>query len=165
MMDGSQRAGRMFAWLAWMVAGPLFGQNADTLKQVKTVYVEPFGNKPGCEEMRASVVSRLRRSRGIEVVSDAGHADAVLSGSGEMWIKGYYSLNPRVRSVSSDAHAIYGGYLSVELKGRHNEVLWSYLVTPHRGGAGELARNLADQMVKQMGVAISGTAKPAGAVP
>jgi hypothetical protein len=164
MMYGSQRAGRMLVWLAWMAAAALLGQNADSLKQVKTVYVAPFGDKPGSGELRASVVARLRKSRAIEVVPDAGHADAVLSGTGEMWIKGYYSLNPRIRNVSSDAHAIYGGYLSVELKGKHNEILWSYLVTPHKGGAGEVSRDLADQLVKQIGTAISATGKPAGAV-
>jgi hypothetical protein len=77
-------------------------------------------------------------------------ADAVIGGTGETWIRGYYSLNPRVRSVGSDAHPIYGGYLSVELKGRGGETLWSYLVTPRRFGPEDIGRNLCGQIVRKL---------------
>jgi len=82
-------------------------------------------------------------------------ADAALTGSGAVWIKGYYSLNPRARSVGENAHPVYGGYLSVELKGRQNEVLWSYLVTPRRYGPDAISRNLAGQIAKKLAEAVA----------
>ena len=148
------------ACLIWIVASQSFGQEPDKLEHVRSFYVDSFGDKAGCAELRASVVAGLRRLHGIRVVADRTRADAIVSGTGEIWIRGYYSLNPRVRNVTSDARAIYDGYLSVELKGSHDEILWSYLVTLRRPRNGGVARNLADQMVKRIGSVIGGKSKP-----
>lgn len=125
-------------------------QTADTLRAVNRVYVEPFAGKSGAPELRADLIVELRKSHRLMVVKSPQEADAVLSGTGESWIRGYYSLNPRIRSVTGDAHPIYGGYLSVELKGRQSETLWSYLVTPRRLGPEDIGRNLAGQMVRRL---------------
>jgi hypothetical protein len=84
------------------------------------------------------------------LADSAAESDAALTASGEVYVKGYYSLNPRARSIGEDAHPVYGGYLSVELRGRQNEVLWSYLVTPHRYGPEPVGRNLAVQIAKRL---------------
>jgi len=126
------------------------GQTAETLRDVKRVYVEPFADKSGAPELRADLIVELRKSHRLIVVKSPQEADAVISGTGESWIRGYYSLNPRIRSVTGDAHPIYGGYLSVELKGRQSETLWSYLVTPRRLGPEDIGRNLAGQMVRRL---------------
>jgi hypothetical protein len=128
-------------------------QTAQTLGAVQRIYVEPFAAKPGAEALRAELIAELiaisGKSHRIAVVKSPSEADAVLGGTGESWIRGYYSLNPRVRSTA-DAHPIYGGYLSVELKGRQSETLWSYLVTPRRSGPEDIDRNLASQMVRRL---------------
>jgi hypothetical protein len=125
-------------------------QTAAALGAVKSVYVEPFANKPGAEGLRADLIAELRKSHRVSVAASPQAADAVIGGTGETWVRGYYSLNPRVRSVGSDAHPIYGGYLSVELKGRGGETLWSYLVTPRRFGPEDIGRNLCGQIVRKL---------------
>jgi hypothetical protein len=137
--------------MAWCVCAGLGAgaQTATTLDAVKSVYVEPFPNKPGAEALRNDLIAELRKSRRLSVAASPGEADAVIDGTGESWIRGYYSLNPRVRSVA-DAHPIYGGYLSVELKGKGGETLWSYLVTPRRFGPEDIGRNLCGQVVRRL---------------
>lgn len=130
------------------------GQTAVDPRQVKSVYVDSFGDKPGARELRAGLVAALEKSRKLKVAATPAEADAVLTGAGETWIRGYYTLNPRDRYSLSDAHAVYGGYLSVELKGNKDETLWSYLVTPGRAGAEQIDRNLADQMAKKILAAV-----------
>ena len=142
-------------WLAAaFLAGsiwPAAAQTAVALAGVKRIYVAPFPDKPGAAELRAGLVDELRKSHRITLAASAQDADAVISGKGETWIRGYYSLNPRARSISSeDAHPIYGGYLSVELKGQRDETLWSYLVTPKRFGPEDIGRNLGGQMARKL---------------
>jgi len=128
-------------------------QTAETLGAVHRIYVEPFAAKPGAEVLRGELIAELIAASGkshrIAVVKSPSEADALLSGTGESWVRGYYSLNPRVRSVTG-AVPIYGGYLSVELKGRQGETLWSYLVTPRRSGPEDISRNLASQMIRRL---------------
>ena len=125
------------------------GQSAARLATVKRIYVEPFPAKPGADKLREDLIAELHKYHTVSVAALPGHADAVLSGTGETWIRGYYSLNPRVREVSG-AQAIYGGYLSVELKGPQNETLWSYLATPSRRGPEEIGRNLCGQIARKL---------------
>jgi hypothetical protein len=72
-------------------------QTAGTLRGVKRVYVEPFADKPGAPELRADLIAELRKSHRLIVVKSPQEAHAVRSGTGEGWIRGYYSLNPRWR--------------------------------------------------------------------
>ena len=116
---------------------------------VKGIYVEPLGNKPGADALRAALIAELKKSHRVTVVSSPAAAGAVIGGTGETWIRGYYSLNPRARGVEG-AQPIYGGYLSVELKRRENETLWSYLVTPRRFGPEDIGRNLCGQIVHKL---------------
>ena len=125
------------------------GQTAVSMAAVKSVYVGPFAEKPGAAALRADLISELRKSHRLSVAASPEAADAVITGAGETWIRGYYSLNPRVRNTS-DAYPIYGGYLSIELKGRGGETLWSYLVTPKRFGSEDIGRNLCGQIVRKL---------------
>jgi hypothetical protein len=59
------------------------------------VYVEPFTTKTGPEKLREHVVAELRKSAAISVVESESSADLILGGGGEIWVKGYRSLNPR----------------------------------------------------------------------
>lgn len=114
------------------------------------IFVEPFADKTGSAALRSEFIHLLRKERGVEVVDSAAAADFVLSGSGETYIKGYMGTNPRVRYLNSDAKPIYGGFLSVELKNRAHDPVWSYLVTPRRFGSDDINRNLAGQMVRKL---------------
>src|SRR5580692_12563734 len=122
--------------LACAIAGYTFAwQASGQLAAVKKLYVEPFPAKAGSEALRDDVIAQLRKLSSISVVSDPGTADAVLSGEGEIWIKGYQSLNPRSGRSPSNGTAVYGGYLSVELRDPRGETIWSTLATPANGAA------------------------------
>jgi hypothetical protein len=125
------------------------------------IFVEPFGDKPGAARLRDEIVKLLGKERAVMLISDASSADLILAGSGETYIKGYLAANPRVRYLNSDAKPVYGGYLSVELKGRDRETIWSYLVTPRRFGPEDVNRNLAGQMARKLIEAIHERSKGA----
>jgi hypothetical protein len=123
--------------------------------------VEPFGDKPGVAQLRDQIVKLLGKERALVLTADPSSADLTLGGSGETYIKGYLAENPRVRYLNSDAKPVYGGYLSVELKGRDKETIWSYLVTPRRFGPEDINRNLAGQMARKLIEAIHERSKAA----
>lgn len=123
-------------------------QSAVNISQVKKVYVDALGEKKGANELREALVERLRKTDEVQVVSTAGEADAVITGSGEIWIKGYY--NTSARPSKNNEVPIYGGMLSVELKGKNDETLWSYLVTPSKMRWKSVAQDLAAQTVKKL---------------
>jgi hypothetical protein len=127
---------------------PLAKQSAVSVSQVKKVYVDSLGDKKGASELREALIARLRKSREIQVVASAGEADAVITGSGEVWVKGHYNTSPR--PSKNNEVAIYGGMLSVELKGKNDETLWSYLVTPSKMRWTSVAQDLAAQTVKKL---------------
>jgi phosphate transport system substrate-binding protein len=115
----------------------------------KSVFVDSFGDKLGASDLREQVTSELRKSHKFSVATAPGEADLVLTGTGEVWVKSHYSLNPRERSVN-DAQAVYTGYLSVELKDKKGETVWSYLATPHSSGSRDVSRILARLVVGKM---------------
>jgi phosphate transport system substrate-binding protein len=122
-------------------------QTAVKLAQVKKVHVGSLGDKKGAAELRDEMIKRLKGNQTVQVVATAADADAVLTGSGETWVKGYYSTSPRPTRYAQSA--IYGGTLSVEVKGKDNETLWSYVVTPSKFSWSSVTQDLADQMVKK----------------
>ena len=131
-------------------------QSAATLPQIKKIYVGSLGEKKGSSELRDALLKRLRSVRGLQVVSTQGEADAVITGSGELWIKGYYTTSPRPSPYGQNP--IYGGVLSVEVKGKDAETLWSYLVTPRNFHWGTVSQDLADRLVKKFQEALQASA-------
>src|SRR5580700_7047301 len=69
-------------------------QTAETLSQVKKVYIESFGQENGAAELRERVLKQLRASRKLEVVTALKEADAVIKGNGSVWVTGYVSNDP-----------------------------------------------------------------------
>ena len=132
---------------------------------VKNVFVDSFGDKPGASELRQQLTSELKKSEKFHVVESPAQADLTLTGTGEVWVKSHYSLNPRNRSVS-DSQAVYTGYLSVELKDKKGETVWSYLAAPHSSGSQDVSRILARLVVRKMTGEIADPASvpPVGAV-
>jgi hypothetical protein len=123
-------------------------QSALTVSQVKKVYVDSLGDKQGANQLRDALIARLHQSKEIQVVAASGEADAVITGNGEIWIKGYYTTDPKPSKYNQVP--IYGGMLSVELKGKNDETLWSYLVTPSKVRWASITKDLSDQLVKKL---------------
>jgi phosphate ABC transporter phosphate-binding protein len=131
-----------------LVAVSLHAQTAKDLSQVRKVFVYPVSGGNGAAQLHQSLVKQLRKSREFEVVATVSEAEAVIKASGQIWVKGYIATNPR--SPTANRQAIYGGYLSVEVVGADNAVLWSYLVTPSKFSWGSFSDNLADNLVREM---------------
>lgn len=125
------------------------------------IFIEPFADKPGAAQLRDELVALIGKERGVAVVDDAQSADFILSGRGETYIRGYLGTNPRVRYLNSDAKPVYGGFLSVEVKNRQHDPVWSYLATPRRFGSDDINRNLAGQIAHRLAVAVEQQRKAA----
>jgi phosphate ABC transporter phosphate-binding protein len=120
--------------------------------EAKRVFVEPFTTKVESEKLRQSLVSELRKDHAISLVASEANADLILGGGGEIWVKGYQSLNPRAGRSSSNGTPIYGGYLSVELRGKNGETIWSYLATPSETEdvVKDMSRRIAKRIAEAM---------------
>jgi phosphate transport system substrate-binding protein len=119
-----------------------------TQAPLKKIVVTAFQGKLGSAQLRDKVIARLRDSGGVKVVDDASDADLVVRGAGEMWLKGYVTINPH--PTAGVRQPVYGGYLSLELETKGGEVLWSYLVTPGRMHWNGLADDMSSHIVRLM---------------
>jgi hypothetical protein len=143
--------------LLWFLAliPVVHGQEGSSLRSVKRIFIQQLGDKPDLREVRKDLATELRRSGVFGVADSADQADATLTGRGDTWLKGYYSLNPRAGTSPANGQPIYGGYVSVELKDRAGMTLWSYLATPHAGSK-KIARDLSKDVVKHLVSSYSG---------
>jgi phosphate transport system substrate-binding protein len=147
--------GALFRWAAIPIALSLLvgftipaeAQTADTLSQVKKIYLDTTGAKPDPAEMRKHLVDRLRNDHSVEIVADPSGADAILKASSEIWVKAYASVNPR---APGNKYPIYSGFLSAELLGKDGTPLWSYLVTPSKYTSSGIHQDLTDQLIKKL---------------
>lgn len=127
-------------------------QTAETLAQVKKVSVESFGQDDAGGKLRERMIKQLRKKGKLEVAATPKEADAVIKGSVSIWVTGYFSTNARVPSNMRQPYL--HGFLSVEIVGRDNEPLWSYLVTPSKFRGGSITDDLADQLVAKLSQAL-----------
>jgi phosphate transport system substrate-binding protein len=157
---------KLVAFCLALASCACLAQTATTLSQVKKIYVEPLGAEKLGTEFRDHMIARLRKDATIEIVGSSEQADAVLSGTGRIWITGYVSENPR--SPATNRHPVYEGYLAAELIGQNHEPLWSYLVTPSRfawrGIIDDLTGNLASRLLDARREKNESGPKPAAAV-
>ena len=114
----------------------------------RKVVVDSFQGRVGSTQLRNRVIARLHDSREVRLVDHAADADFVVHGTGEIWLKGYVSVNPH--PVATVHQPIYGGYLSLEVESRSGEVIWSYLVTPGRMHLRGMDDEMADHIVRLM---------------
>jgi hypothetical protein len=141
----------MFSTVSWYAL--VFAQAPAVPPKVRSIFVGEIKAASEADAIRHDLMEELRKHGKPGLAGKPDSADATLTGNGEFWVKGYYNLNPRERSLGEDAHRVYGGYLSVELRDRKGEVLWSYLVTPRRG-YDSVSRDIAGQVVKKLREAI-----------
>jgi hypothetical protein len=154
----------MVKWIScWAIAGCLFATQrtanqpsisapSDTL-QFKKLYVEALKVKKGSDKFRSDMIAQLRKMSGVSIVPDKADADAILSGNGEVWVKGYESLNPRSGRSAFYGTPIYTGFLSVEIKDAHGLTLWSYLVTPGAESQ-DISKDLSKRVAKHLAAAL-----------
>src|SRR5271166_3852232 len=136
-------------WIVLTLAAiSLHAQTAKDLSQVKKVFVSSLSGGNGAAELQQSLTKQLRKSGKFEVVATPSQADAVIKGSGQIWVKGHIATSPR--APAANRQAVYGGFLSVEVVGADNAVLWSYLVTPSKFFWGSISEDLSDNLVREM---------------
>jgi phosphate ABC transporter phosphate-binding protein len=142
----------LFCFLPFLTdAGPGHAQSADRLAQVSKIFVDSLGTDHGAAEIREQMIRRLRKSQDVQVVSSAIEADALIRGTGRIWVTGHISLNPHTHSPSQPT---FGGFLSAEVVGRNGQTLWSYLVSPSdfvwNGITDDLARQLVNKLLAEL---------------
>jgi phosphate transport system substrate-binding protein len=145
------------AFCCAIAVSPLSGQTGRA-GEARRLYVEPFTTpsttNAGPERFREDLISELRKLGSISLVSSEAGADLILGGGGEIWVKGYRSLNPRSGRLPSDGTPVYAGYLSVELRDAQGETLWSDLVTPGTF-SGDIARHLSKGIAQHVAEALA----------
>jgi phosphate ABC transporter phosphate-binding protein len=150
-------------WMLALACCTLAGQ--DTGSAVRRLYVEPFATKADAEKLRDDLVIELRKSNAVTLAPDAAHADLILGGGGEIWIRGYRSFSPRSEmKLSTNGTPIYGGYLSVELKDNRGVTVWSYLATPG-ADVSDISKDLAKRIAKHLMEALRRPEAPAPSAP
>lgn len=122
-------------------------QRVESLSQVKTVYVEAFSGGVESARLHDSFVRHLARSR-FKLVQSPKDADAIVSGNGQIWIRGFIAINPR--TPTTDRQADYAGYLSVEVADANGKPLWSWLATPSKLAWSNIVDNLAGSAAKKL---------------
>jgi hypothetical protein len=126
----------------------LAGQTAPA-NQIRRLYVEPFATQAGSQKFREDVVSELRKLSSVSPAADKSSADAILGGGGDVRIKGYRSHNPQLGKVQPNGTPIYTGFLSIELRDKTGQTLWSYLATPPEASE-DVSKDLSTLIVKKL---------------
>ncbi len=138
-----------------LIAGiSVHAQSAAELKQVKSLYVDSLGSDKAGAATRDTIERRLRKSHELRIVADPHEADAILKGTTRIWAIGRDSLSPHSHRP---VQALYEGFVSVEVVGKKNETLWSYLVTPSKFPWGGITDDLGRQVISRLLAAIKET--------
>ncbi|WP_263351235.1 phosphate ABC transporter substrate-binding protein PstS [Acidicapsa acidisoli] len=142
-----------FALCCSMFGSALVAQMAPVDHSTRRIYVEPFVTKEGSEKFREDVIAELRKLNSVSLAGDESSADVILGGGGEVWIKGYRSHNPQLGKVAPNGTPIYTGFLSIELRDRNGQTLWSYLATPP-AASGDILKDLSTLIAKKLADAL-----------
>jgi phosphate ABC transporter phosphate-binding protein len=142
----------------------LVSQTPPTDHSTRRIYVEPFVTQKGSERLREDVIARLRKLNSVSLAEDESSADVILGGGGEIWVKGYRSHNPQLGKVAANGTPIYTGFLSIELRDRDGQTLWSYLATPP-SASGDVSKDLSTLIVKKLADALQQGDAPSSTAP
>jgi len=153
-----------FALFCSMFGSALARQTVPADHATRRIYVEPFATREGSEKFREDVIADLRKLNSISIAKDESNADAILGGGGEVWIKGYRSHNPQLGNVPANGTPIYTGFLSIELRDRDGQTLWSYLATPPAASR-DVSKDLSTLIVKKLVEALEQGEAPSRTAP
>jgi hypothetical protein len=140
---------------AFVPVNQAYGQSAESLSQVRKVFVESLGTEEGASDLRDAILKALHKNSDIQVVASASEADAVITGNGKIWVTGSMHLGPH----GGASEKTYDGYLQVELLGKANKTLWSFRATPSRFPWYGIVWDLASHVVKYLMEALRQTRK------
>jgi hypothetical protein len=132
-------------------------ERVDSISQAKTLYVSAFSGGPAVVHLRNSFVKRLSKSR-FRLVQSPQDADAIVTGSGQIWFRGFVSIN--ARTPATDRQAVYAGYLSIEVTSADGQPLWSSLVTPGKLIWSNIVDDLAAHAAKKLVGAANAVSSP-----
>jgi phosphate transport system substrate-binding protein len=110
------------------------------------------------------MIAELRKLNSVSLAADESSADAILGGGGEVWIKGYRSHNPQLGKVPANGTPIYTGFLSIELRDKNGQTLWSYLATPPEASE-DVAKDLSTLIVDKLAEALKQGEAPTRTAP
>jgi phosphate ABC transporter phosphate-binding protein len=134
-------------------------ERVDSLARARTLYVGTFTGGAQAAQLRESLLRKLSRSHRFQLVQSSGNADAVVTGTGQIWVRGFVAINPH--TPATDRQAVYGGYLSLEVDGAQGQPLWSWLATPGEHVWGSVFDDIAGRAANKLVEA----AEPASASP
>jgi phosphate transport system substrate-binding protein len=133
--------------------GSARARQASPVNTNRRIYVEPFATRQGSDTFREDVIAELRKMKSVSLAADESSADEILGGGGEVWIEGYRSHNPQLGKVAPNGTPIYTGFLSIELRDRQGQTLWSYLATPPAASA-DISKDLSVLIAKKLSEAL-----------
>jgi phosphate transport system substrate-binding protein len=155
---------RVFRILLLVVGSALAWQPAPADHSTRRIYVEPFVPQEGSEKFREDVIAELRKMNSVSLAEDESSADAILGGGGEVWVKGYRSHNPQLGNVAPNGTPIYTGFISIELRDKSSQTLWSYLATPPAASR-DISKDLSTLIVKKLVEGLAQGEAPSRAAP
>jgi hypothetical protein len=138
--------------LAFVPANEAKGQSAESLSQVERVFVDSLGAEEGATELRDALIKALGKYSDIRVVATASEADAVIRGSGKIWVTGSMRVGPH----GGISQKTWDGYLQVELVGKRNKTLWTFRTTPSSFPWNGIVRDLASHLAKNLMAVLRG---------
>ncbi len=153
-----------FVFCCSLFGSALARQPAPADHSTRRIYVEPFVTQEGSEKFREDMIAELRKVSSVSLAGDESSADAILGGGGEVWIKGYRSHNPQLGNVAPNGTPIYTGFLSIELRDKSGQTLWSYLATPPAASR-DISKDLSTLIVKKLIEALAQGEAPPRAAP
>ena len=120
--------------MGWLLAALLpaaaFCQHVSSVAQARSLFIENLSGGADAALLRARVIHKLEENHHFRITASSADANAILSGTGAIWVRGYVSTN--TRTPASNRQAVYSGYLSVQLTGKDGQPLWSWLATPSK---------------------------------
>jgi phosphate ABC transporter phosphate-binding protein len=136
-------------------------QGVVSLSGVKTIYIEGFSGGTDASQLRENLVHRLAKSHRFRIVQSPKDADAIVKGTGQIWMRGFITTNSRAPELNRET--VYGGYLSLEVVAAAGEPIWSWLVSPGRLAWNNVVDDLAGHAAKKLLEAAESTAAPSAA--
>jgi phosphate transport system substrate-binding protein len=138
------------AWLLLAVLLPAAAicQQGKSVAQAKSLFIENFSGGADAALLHDGVSRALAKSHQFRLASSAADADAIMKGTGAIWVRGHISTN--TRTPANNRQAVYSGYLSVQVVDAAGQPLWSWLATPGRLAWQNVVDDLANQTVRKL---------------